>query len=59
MIGDDLTVCMGGLIDGIDILLEKIKVCTFIDYRWKCLFWIHCEEKICLEASRCFETHWV
>jgi len=33
----------------------EIKVCTFIDYRWKCLFWIHCEEKICLEASRCFE----
>ncbi len=31
MIGDDLTVCMGGLIDGIDILLEKIKVCTFIE----------------------------
>jgi len=33
---------------------EEIKVCIALMKR-RCLFCLHCEEKICLEASRCFE----
>ncbi len=49
---DALTRCTGG-VDRLKFLIfEEKTFCTA--FRSLCLFCIHCEEKICLEASRCF-----
>lgn len=40
-------------VSAMKLSFEEVKVC--IGLLARCLFCIHCEEKICLEASRCFE----